>query len=56
MSKLLLSSALVVALCGLALATPIASTPIAGAGLPIIAVGLGGLGLYWLVSRRQRDL
>jgi hypothetical protein len=46
MSKLLLSSALVAALCGPALATPVASNPVAGAELPIIAFGVGGLGTY----------
>ena len=56
MSKLLLSPALGAALCGQALATPVASTPVAGAGLPIIALGVGGLGIYWLVSKRRRDL
>jgi hypothetical protein len=45
MSKLL-SSALVEALCLPALATPVASKPVAGAGLPIIAFGVGGLGIY----------
>jgi hypothetical protein len=56
MSKLFLSSAVVAALCGPALATPVAFNPVAGAGLPIIALGVGGLGIYWLISRRRRDL
>ena len=70
MRKLLLSSALVAALCVPALAqnqggnmggnmiggghTHAAPGPVAGAGLPGIALGLGGLGVYWLVSRRRR--
>ena len=72
MSKLLLSSALVAALCVPALAGNQdgnnqgqnggsghvygAPGPIAGAGLPIIALGVGGLGIYWLISSRRRDL
>jgi hypothetical protein len=69
MRKLLLSSALVAGLCVPALAqnqggnsmgqnggghTRGAPGPVAGAGLPVIALGLGGLGIYWLVSRRRR--
>jgi MYXO-CTERM domain-containing protein len=31
--------------------------PVAGEGLPVIAlVGLGGLGVYWLVRRRRRQI
>jgi hypothetical protein len=75
MRKLLLSSALVAALCVPALAgnqggnnqgpnqggnnqggTRAAPGPVAGAGLPVIALGLGGLGIYWLVSRRRRQI
>ena len=28
--------------------------PIAGAGLPVIAVGFGGVVVYWLIKRRRR--
>jgi len=65
MKKLVLSSLLVVALCVPALAMgwspPSPSQggggyrsvpgPIAGAGLPVIAVGYG---VYWLIRRRRR--
>jgi hypothetical protein len=64
MKKLLLTSALVAALCAPALAhkhdgkgdghTRGAPAPAAGGGLTGIAVILGGLGIYWVVSRRQR--
>jgi hypothetical protein len=57
MSKLFLSSALVAAFCVPALATPVASSPVAGAGFPIIALGLGGLvGIYCLANKRPGDL
>ena len=71
MKKLLLTSALVAALCAPALAhkhdgndgnkngkgdghTRGAPAPAAGGGLNGITVILGGLGIYWVVSRRQR--
>jgi hypothetical protein len=56
MSKPLLSPALVATLCGPALATPVAFNPVAGAGLPIIALGVDGLGISWLIGSRRRDL
>jgi hypothetical protein len=59
--KILLSSALVAALCVPALAQNTggngggnywgAPGPIAGAGLPVLAVGYG---VYWLVRRRRK--
>jgi hypothetical protein len=29
--------------------------PLAGAGLPVIAVGAAGFAVYWLITRRRRN-
>ena len=66
MKNLALSAALFAALCLPALAQNgqgqsnnnqgrhVRGVPRPGAGLPVIAVGVGGFGVYWLIKRRPR--
>ena len=66
MKNLILSVALIATLCLPALAQNgqgqnnnnqgrhVRGVPGPGAGLPVIAVGVGGFGVYWLIKRRPR--